>query len=412
MKQKKFFFAAAIAAVLSFGFTACSQDSEMTNFAGNNNAGVKTSEMNFNAIVGTPGATRGTAILAANKVADFQVFGFLEDGTQYVGSALNAGIMIDGALGTGADAENYVSWGYRTASDIAYWPQAIVRFQAISPASDASFTIESTAKATGVDFTSYVPASTEDDGEEQKLTAIVNVPTNQSLQKDIMFAKAGENGATHTADNNPSVGLTFDHAMSQIVFKGKVASDKINVSISDIKIMNVKAQGKVGYFGTNQALSATTTGYANTDYSIGLVAAPTLGASDITTAKDLSAANGALFMLPQTVAAWATTAAVPVTVDDADGTASADGQGILAITCHITSAGQDLVGTSAADETVYLPFGISWAQGKKYIYTLVFGNGTGAYDEDGELIDTMLPITYSVNTVNGWDAITPDDIEF
>lgn len=413
MKNKKFFFVAAMAAVMSFGFTACSQDDDIANVAGNNNAaGVKAPGMDFNAIVGTPGTTRGTAILAANKVANFQVFGFLEDGTQYVGSALNSGIMIDGALGTGEDAANYVSWDYRTASDVAYWPQAWVRFQAISPATDASFSIESTAKATGVDFTVYDPAGDADAGEEQKLTAVVTVPTDQSAQKDIMFAKAASDGADHTADSNPAVSLTFDHAMSQVVFKGKVASDKIAVSISDIKIMNAKAEGKVGYFGDGQALAAATTGYANTDYSIGLVASPTLGADEVATAKDLSAANGALFMLPQTVSAWATTAGTPVTVAAADGTASADGQGILAITCHITSAGQDLVGTSAANETVYIPFGFTWAQGKKYIYTLVFGKGTGAYDEDGKPLDTMLPITYTVSTVNGWDAITPDDIEF
>jgi hypothetical protein len=410
--MKKMFFVAAMAAVMGLGFTSCSQDDGIANAAGNNPEGNIPGKMEFNAIVGTPGVTRGTAILAANKVANFQVFGFLEDGTQYVGSALNSGIMIDGALGTGADATNYVSWDYRTASDVAYWPQSWVRFQAISPATDASFSIESTAKATGVDFTGYVPAGTEDDGEEQKLTAVVTVPTDQSLQKDIMFAKAASDGATHTSDNNPSVGLTFDHAMSQIVFKGKVASDKIAVSISDIKIMNAKAEGKVGYFGTNQALAAATTGYANTDYSIGLVAAPTLGAANVAEAKDLSATDGALFMLPQTVSAWTTTAGSPVTVAEADGTSSKDGQGILAITCHITSAGQDLVGTSSADETVYIPFGFTWAQGKKYIYTLVFGKGTGAYDEEGEPLDTMLPITYTVSTVNGWDAITPDDIEF
>lgn len=411
--KKNLIFAALAAMVMSVAFVACSQDEDIAPIA--NNSTVKTNvknvadgKMGFVAITNNPSATRGYELTAASQVANFQVFGFLEDGTQYVGSALNSGIMIDGD----DDGEgNYSDWDYRTASDVAYWPQAWVRFQAIYPAEDASFSIESTDKATGVDFTAYAVAGTEDDGEEQKLTAVVTVPTTVTAQKDIMFAKAASNGTTHTAESNPAVALTFDHAMSQVVFQGKVASDKIAVEINDIKLKNIKQIGKVGYFGTDQALSATTTGYANTDYSIGLVATPTLGSSDVSTAKNLTAATGALFMLPQTGTAWTHTAPNKA-VADAAGTSSADGQGILAISCKITSAGQYLVGDASNFETVYIPFGADWAQGYKYIYTLVFGKGTGAFDEDGDPLDTMLPISYTVSAINGWTSSTPGAIEF
>ncbi len=421
MKNKKFIYVAAMAAVMSLGFTACSQDDDISGVVSNNKAvGVNVPEMGFNATVGTPSTSRGTAILAANKVANFQVFGFLDDGTQYVGSSLKNGIMIDGTLGTGDDAANYVSWGYRTASDVAYWPQANVRFQAISPAEDTSISIDETALATGVDFSGYTPAGTAD-CKEQKLTATVTVPTTVANQKDIMFAKTGEDGTTHTASANAAVGLSFDHALSQVVFSGKVASDKIAVDINDIKVMNAYQKGKVGYFGTNQALAASTSGYfANQDFSIGLAdhdgetegIQTTLGAANTSTAKNLTATDGALFMIPQTVSAWATTAASAVTVAAAEGTESANGQGILAISCKITSAGQYLVGDADNYQTVYIPFAINWAQGKKYIYTLVFGKGSGAFDEDGKPLDTMLPITYTVSSVTAWDEVTPDAIEF
>ena len=384
--MNKKFFIAAMAAVVSFGMISCSQDDDIANVASNNNKIENSApgRIEFTGLVANSPATRGTAITAAADVANFQVFGFLADGTQYVGSALNSGIMID---------KNGANWDYRTASDVAYWPKAVVNFQAISPASDASFSIE----------------ETDLESNNQRLTAIVNVPTDQSAQKDIMFAKTSEDGNDHTADSNPAVGLTFDHAMSQVVFKGKVASDKISVTVADIKIMNAYQEGKVGYFGASQALSSDLTGhYANQDYSAGLVADPTLNAANVSTAKDLSAADGALFMLPQTVTKWATVAGTPVTVAAAEGTASANGQGILAIKCTITSAGQTLVN----DEYVYIPFEISWLQGKKYIYTLVFGKGTGAFDEDGEPLDSMLPITYTVSAVNAWTDVTPDDIEF
>lgn len=398
--KKNLIFAALAAMVMSVAFVACSQDEDIAPIA--NNSTVKTNvknvangEMGFVAITNNPSATRGYELTAASQVANFQVFGFLTDGTQYVGAALDEGIMIDGALGTDEHAADYVSWDYRTASDVAYWPQATVKFQAIYPAEDDCFEIEETALSSN----------------NQQLTAVVTVPTTVAAQKDIMFAKASSDGTTHTAESNPAVALTFDHAMSQVVFQGKVASDKIAVQINDIKLKNIKQIGKVGYFGTDQALSATTTGSANTDYSIGLVATPTLGSSDVSTAKNLTAATGALFMLPQTGTAWTHTAPNKA-VADAAGTDDADGQGILAISCKITSAGQYLVGDASNFETVYIPFGADWAQGYKYIYTLVFGKGTGAFDEDGDPLDTMLPISYTVSAINAWTSSTPGAIEF
>ena len=394
--------AAIAAAMVSFGFIACSQDEDINPNVNYNpvNSEVKNAapgQIAFTAITNQGPATRGIEVAGANQVENFQVFGFLTDGTQYVGAALDEGIMIDGALGTGEHAADYVSWDYRTASDVAYWPQATVKFQAIYPAEDDCFEIEETALSSN----------------NQQLTAVVTVPTTVADQKDIMFAKTSADGTTHTSESNPAVGLTFDHAMSQIVFKGKVASDKISVTVSDIAIKNVIAEGKVGYFGASQALSSDVTGkYKNTDYSIGLVETPTLGASDVSTAKNLTATNGALFMLPQANTAWTTTAAEPVTVAAAAGSVSSNGQGILAITCHIASAGQDLVGTSSEHETVYIPFAYTWQQGYKYIYTLVFGKGSGAFDEDGNPLDTMLPISYTVSSINGWTAGATEPIEF
>ena len=77
----------------------------------------------------------------------------------------------------------------------------------------------------------------------------------------------------------------------------------------------------------------------------------------------------------------------------------------------------------AGDEDVYLwgaantpkklaiPVAFNWEQGKKYIYTLVFGEGNGGYEPDPEdptPDPVLVPITFTV-TVD--DFVTPPATE-
>jgi hypothetical protein len=123
-----------------------------------------------------------------------------------------------------------------------------------------------------------------------------------------------------------------------------------------------------------------------------------------TTAKNLTATDGALLMLPQTVTPWATTAGSPVTTAAADAAHNA----YLKIRCTIISGAVTLVD----NDYVYIPFSVNWQQGKKYTYTLVFGAGSGGFDENGNPLDNMLPISYTVAAADDWTDIDGGNISF
>lgn len=49
--------------------------------------------------------------------------------------------------------------------------------------------------------------------------------------------------------------------------------------------------------------------------------------------------------------------------------------------------------------TIYVPFGDTWEQGKRHIYTLIFGGG---YDDQGEAV--LNPIQFDAETTGWVDA--------
>lgn len=354
--------------------------------------------------------TKATPVTSSNfynttLVPNMMVWGFfapdvtegngITQGGQYVGASGN-GIVIKNMSTTGPDVSNVSKWDYNNDADRGYWPKEKLNFQAIIPASDNSFTVAASVGASKLAHT----------------VAEVTVPTDQSAQKDIMFAQV--KNQTRTADANTPVDFTFDHAMSQVVFQGKTYADKISVKVESITVANADQKGKVGYLtddGTDVALGAAladTRAYAK--YAIGMASDATLDKSNMTTAKNLTDADGALIMLPQdrTDEKWSTTAGANVTISAAD----AANETYLAISCKVKNDNVYLIGGESAFETVYIPFEINWEQGKKYTYTLVFGKGQGGYDENGKPLDSMLPITYTVSSVNIWDPVTGSDVEF
>ena len=213
-----------------------------------------------------------------------------------------------------------------------------------------------------------------------------------------MFAKA--DGQTRET-NSQTVGLNFQHGMSQVVFSGKLASDKIEATVHGIEIHNLHNTGKVGYMGTNAELQAQTTGEAATTFAAGLVSDAKVTSSSQATV--LSAADGALFMLPQTVAKWNTTAKNPVPTSEAD----ANHNSYLKVTCTVKdkASGVVLVNNGA----IYIPLEVNWQQGKKYSYTLVFGQGEQGFKPDGSHDDNLLQIKYSVSAEN-WNAAGNEDL--
>lgn len=398
--MKKFFFFVAIATMTMVGFASCSNDDGI----GPDNNNVQTSKYGKNVMawnITQDGFTRGTATTALNflaRISNFQVLGYYSDGSgKYVGAAATpaAGIVING------DGEG--AWDYADPTQLQYWPSGNLDFQAITPATDASITLVNT-----------VDDSTP--GEVYpRLTANVTVPSTVADQKDIMFAST--TGVNNAATGTP-VGLTFKHALSQVVFQGRVAKPTITAVVDEITVCNVYNAGNVGYRAALTTLDAATSGTATHNFSVGLIegadAAATTAARTMTsvTAQNLTNGNGALMMIPQTQVAWTHTAPEKA-IADATGS-------YLKIKCKVqdNNSGTWLIGAaSGVDEFeyVYIPFNlttIAWELGKKYTYTLVFGNGSGGYDEDGEPLTNMVPITYTVTAADDWTAVDGGSVEF
>lgn len=397
--MKKFFSLVAIATMM-LGFASCSNDDGL----GPNNNSVQTSKYGKNVMawnITQDGFTRGTATTAANflsRITNFQVLGYYSDGSgKYVGDAATpaAGIIIDG--------DGIGGWDYDDPTQLQYWPSGNLDFQAITPATDASITLVNTVDDT-------TPGEVY-----PRLTANVTVPSTVADQKDIMFASAT---ALNNAATGTPVGLTFKHALSQVVFSGRVAKPTITAVVDEISVCNVHNTGNVGYRSALSTLSALATGSAASSFSVGLIegadAAATTAARTMTStdAVNLTNGNGALMMIPQTQAAW-THEAPEKAIADATGS-------YLKVKCKVqdNNSGTWLIGAaSGVDEFeyVYIPFDlttIAWELGKKYTYTLVFGNGSGGYDENGDPLTSMVPITYTVTAAEDWTAVNGGSVEF
>lgn len=214
--KTKFAFVAAFAAMFAMGFTACSNDDDL---GGSNNAqvvdGKVVKPLAFNTSLDNKAVTRG---LSAN-VADIQVDGFSvwaldnrEAGKFFMGAASddtgNAGIACSW------DGTNSL---YNPATAY-YWPQYDLSFIAMTPQTGGGITGVTVANETGAgEPLVYANPS-----------AVLNVtiPATLADQKDIMFAAANaKTAASESTDgdaNDDALQLTFKHALSQIVFKGKL----------------------------------------------------------------------------------------------------------------------------------------------------------------------------------------------
>lgn len=387
--MKKFFIGfAAIAAMFTVSLTSCNND-EVQNVAEEATGDA----IGFQAILDNQVTTRATpTTLTEMNVANntFMVWGYytsdctesaalgIARNARYVGSSATVGTIIKYS----SDA-----WNYNTLSDKAYWPSQPLNFQAVTPYDYGTIVNDETGVA--------------------QLAMEVDVPADQSAQKDLMFGH--EEGVTKTS-HNLCVNLAFEHALSQICFKAKTASSNITAHISGVKINNIKDAGTVGYTGAltgDKRALAVALGSTYDDYAIGMASADIL-VNSTSTAADLNAANGTLMLLPQTTTAWGTTVASAVTTSAAD----AANNSYLELDIAIQNGSSYVVGSydSGTSEItygkVYIPFAANWAIGKKYTYTIIVGEGNNGFDENGEPL--LQPISYTVSSIEAWDPLTSD----
>ena len=378
--MKKVIFGTALASLALL--SACSSDNELANVetTANNAIGFH--------VVGNKAETRANIIGADNITStDFNVFAFTRnedgtDGTIFMGEKANQlgqkGIKIVNKSG---------EWDYANDADIHYWPaNTALNFYAVSPGSFEK--VEENMEMTNVygwnisnntKTISYSP-----------LDEYAGRTDKKNL--DVMYAIAPNQ--TQTKENGGRVKFQFKHILSQVVFKAKTQLENMEVEIKEMKIHNPWTKGTY----TLPTTSSEKGTWALTDPTIGskrgaftVVKDKSISVTSKETATEISV-DGPMLFVPQTLTAW--------DVKKTKGDADKAGESYLEITCKIKQDGVYVFAPEGNYGTLYVPFGPTWEQGKRYTYTLIFGGG---YDEHG--LPILQPINFEAEAGNWVDDI-------
>lgn len=244
------------------------------------------------------------------------------------------------------------------------------------------------------------------------------VPTTCGNQIDILYAL---NTGLGKADGE--VPVNFRHALAQIVFQAENSKSDLEVVIDGVRIVNIKESG---------VFTWPTVATVDPNYSTGDTGADTELASkgwgtwaigstyksypaDITNttltgvqaATELTTDGNPLLVLPQEITS--------ATVTD-NYMSIEEGKTFFAISCKIYSiegTTKTIVWPSSEGYAEVVipattPDGNVWKQGRKYIYTFVFGEGAGYIGEGG--VDPSEPDdpTAPVVTPNGPNTTDPN----
>ena len=301
------------------------------------------------------------------------------------------------------------TWSDWTYNSTKFWPnKGAINFYSYSPAdlNDKSFAtvnIENTVGSNG--STSNLGAQTIE----------YTVPAVCADQIDVLYALN-----TNMTKANPNVGVNFRHALSQVVFHAKNIKEDLIVEIEGVRVVYVKNSGTFTWPAvattTQTALDANgdvddigsdTEGeswgtWAVVNDPTHAFAADMLNASatlDGVVAKTLSKTTSPLLLMPQTLA--------PATI--VDNKMNFDGA-YFAINCKIWSveSGVKTLLWPATDDFAEVAIPVSspdkvegtpvWKQGRRYVYTFVFGEGAGYIGEDleNEGEPVLVPVTFTV----------------
>ena len=342
-------------------------------------ANVETSSRNaigFN-VLSNAAETRATPTTNTNlKNTDFDVFAFTADGTAFMGK-------VDTDFGH--DGVNIVynngKWDYKNASDLRYWPTEALDFYAFNPG-----TVDEAMQW------SYMWEATKD---TQKITYSCSDEYGSGINAhenyDVMYAMA--KGQTKDM-NNGIVKFNFKHILSQVVFKAKTQYDNMQVDIDVIKIHNFKFAGAF----TLPAAADGTGSWSSSDlafpHAFTVVKNANITVNSNTEATDITT-NTPMLNIPQELTAWKVSETATKSKLEADNAK----QCYLEIACKIRQSGAYLLGSASEYKTIYVPFGDTWEQGKRHIYTLIFGGG---YDDQGEAV--LNPIQFDAETTGWVDA--------
>lgn len=355
-----------------------------------------------------------------NKPAEFTVFAESSDGKAY----------INGDKITTTDGNNWVN-----KSGTRFWPNDLsLDFYAIVNGTITwNVSAEGNAPATIVDY---------------------EVPTTVADQQDLLYAVKTDQqkGSTETKP----VTLNFRHALSQVVFQAKNTNENLYVVISGVKIVNV-ANKNTFTFPTSDTDNTTLVDdnhdgsfedgdYESANWGTWAPLAPVSGSGAAgstvypvtfdnvevpgknTNATIVNLTNNdagdefnanALLLLPQKAHAWN-----PVNVAHPGVAGHAANGSYFLVNCAIyniaggsfeAATDTPLWGTTTEHKEVAVPVEINWEQGKKYVYTFVFGEG-GGFDPDPEDPENpvpdpvLVPVTFEVS-VDDFVSVANSDID-
>lgn len=231
-----------------------------------------------------------------------------------------------------------------------------------------------------------------------------------------------------TKDATAQVPINFRHALSQIIIKAKntKVSDGVIIKVKGVKIGNVKSQASLVWptETTSPTLDGETGQETQSGNSWGTWTTTTVTnnystdnfTEEITLTNEAQelknaatpADGSALFLMPQTLVPWVPTPASKPLL-------STDGSHLL-INCNITVNGTVIWpedGSANFDEVAIpltSPEGNVWKQGKKYVYTLVFGEGFG-YDPDTEEPITSADVQFIVTVDDYQEKNSTSDVD-
>lgn len=330
-----------------------------------------------------------------NKPGEFMVYA-VSDSKTYIDG--------DRIVNNGSDWENQ--------SGVRYWPETAVDFYAHVNAGSAFIWSESSAPT----VENFTPSTT-----------VAN-------QVDLLYAVK-----TKQSKKDTPVELNFRHALSQIVFNAKNTNANLYVEIAGVKVANVGGSNTFTYPETDTdskfeshdgtgTLPATGAGSwavltsGDASYEVDFNAIPVVGNNkpvDLTTANDSGKEfnSQAMLLLPQTTTAW-------VPSGDSNTPSENNTGSYFLIDCAIWNVagtevdkGTDvqLWGEGGNTKELSIPVAFNWEQGKKYIYTLVFGQGNGGYDPDPDPDDpdpkpVLVPIDFTVS-VDDFQVEDPIEVE-
>ena len=346
-------------------------------------ANVETSSRNaigFN-VLSNAAETRATPTTNTNlKNTDFDVFAFTADGTAFMGKN-DTEFEHDGVKIVYKNGK----WDYDNASDLRYWPTEPLDFYAFNPGTVSE------------DMMAFYSWEATKDVQKISYTCMDEYGSGTThANYDVMYAMA--KGQTKDM-NNGIVKFNFKHILSQVVFKAKTQYDNMQVDIDVIKIHNFKFAGAftlpaaadgTGSWSDLNDLPSEASGLGK----FTVVKDANITVESNTTATDISTTTPMLNR-PQELTAWKVSETATKSKLEADNAK----QCYLEIACKIRQSGAYLLGSASEYKTIYVPFGDTWEQGKRHIYTLIFGGG---YDDQGKAV--LNPIRFDAETTGWVDA--------